>query len=175
MLVAQSCLTLCDSMDYSLPGSSVHGILQARVLEWVAIPFSKRSSQPRDWTQVFCIACRFFPIWATREAHKKRTETKTKKIKNSSQIFFPIPPPPFKAKKWEQVGGQICPDVHFVPSSLPPSSGTLSPSRTFQGLLNDWKQAQPEGSWKAFQRERMTELLLGGWEWFRSRKVARAS
>ena len=48
VLVAQSCLTLCDPMDYSLPGSSVHGILQARILEWVAIPFSRVSSQPRD-------------------------------------------------------------------------------------------------------------------------------
>jgi len=44
----QSCLTLCDPMDYSPPGSSVHGILQARILEWVAMPFSRRSSQPRD-------------------------------------------------------------------------------------------------------------------------------
>ena len=50
--VTQSCLTLCDPMDCSPPGSSVHGILQARILEWVAaIPFSKKSSQPRDWTQ----------------------------------------------------------------------------------------------------------------------------
>ena len=47
VLVAQSCLTLCDPMDYNLPGSSVHGILQARILEWVAIPFSRGSSQPR--------------------------------------------------------------------------------------------------------------------------------
>ena len=46
--VAQSCPTLCDPMDYSLPGSSVHGIFQARVLEWVAISFSRRASQPRD-------------------------------------------------------------------------------------------------------------------------------
>ena len=46
--VAQSCLTLCDPMDCSLPGSSVHGILQAKILEWVAIPFSRGSSQPRD-------------------------------------------------------------------------------------------------------------------------------
>ena len=46
--VAQSCLTLCDPMDCSLPGSSTRGILQARVLEWVAISFSRRSSQPRD-------------------------------------------------------------------------------------------------------------------------------
>ena len=55
-------------MDSSLPGSSVHGILQARILEWVAISFSRRSSQPKDWTQVSCIAGRFFTNWATREA-----------------------------------------------------------------------------------------------------------
>ena len=52
----QSCLTLCDPMDCSSPGSSVCGILQARILEWVAIPFSRGSSQPRNWTQVSCIA-----------------------------------------------------------------------------------------------------------------------
>ena len=50
--VAQSCPTLCDPMDCSLRGSSVHGIFQARILEWVAISFSKRSSRPRDQTQV---------------------------------------------------------------------------------------------------------------------------
>ena len=49
--VAQSCLTLCDLIDCSLTGSSIHGIFQARVLEWVTISFSRRSSQPRDWTQ----------------------------------------------------------------------------------------------------------------------------
>ena len=54
----------------SLPGSSVHGILQARILEWVAIPFSRGSSQPRDQTQVCHIAGRRFTIWATREAHQ---------------------------------------------------------------------------------------------------------
>ena len=62
VLVAQSCLTLCDSMDCSLPGSSVHGILQARILEWVAIPFSRGSSQPRDGTQVSYTVGRFFTI-----------------------------------------------------------------------------------------------------------------
>ena len=60
----QLCLTLCDPMDYSPLGSSVHGILQARTLEWVAIPFSRESSQPRGWTWVSCIAGRFFTIWA---------------------------------------------------------------------------------------------------------------
>ena len=68
MLLAQSCLILCNPMDCSPPGSSVHGILQARILEWVAIPFSRGSSQPRDWTWVSCIAGGFFTVWATREA-----------------------------------------------------------------------------------------------------------
>ena len=66
--VAQSCLTLCNPMDCSLPGSSVRGIFQARILEWVAISFSRRSSQPRDRTQVSCISGAFFTIWTTREA-----------------------------------------------------------------------------------------------------------
>ena len=57
MLIAQSGLTLCDPMDCSLPGSPVHGILQARILEWVPMTFS------RDWTQVSCIAGGFFTIW----------------------------------------------------------------------------------------------------------------
>ena len=64
--VAQSRLTLCDPMDCSPPGPSVHGILQARILEWVAVPFSRESSQPRNWTQVSSIAGEFFTIWATR-------------------------------------------------------------------------------------------------------------
>ena len=57
-------------MDYSLPGSFVHGILQARILEWVAIPLSRGFSQPADQTQVSCIAGGFFTIWATREAQE---------------------------------------------------------------------------------------------------------
>ena len=61
-------LTVCNPMDCSPPGSSVHGILQKRILEWVAIPFSRGSSQPRDRTWVSCIAGGFFTIWATREA-----------------------------------------------------------------------------------------------------------
>ena len=59
-LVVKSCPTLCNPMDYNLPGSSVHGILQARVLEWVAISFSRGSSHPRNQTKISCIAGRFF-------------------------------------------------------------------------------------------------------------------
>ena len=61
--VAQWCLTLCEPMDYT-----VHGILQARILEWVVFPFFTGSSQPRDRTQVSCIADGFFTSWTTREA-----------------------------------------------------------------------------------------------------------
>ena len=70
---AQLCLTLCDPMDYSPPGSSVHGIHQARILEWVAISFSRESSRPRDRIHVSCISC--IGMWilylcATREPHR---------------------------------------------------------------------------------------------------------
>ena len=66
--VTQSCLTLCDPMDCSPPGSSVHGILQARIMEWATISFPSGPSQPRDWTQLSHIAGRFFTIRVTKEA-----------------------------------------------------------------------------------------------------------
>ena len=65
--VSQSCPTICDPMDCGLPGSSVHWILQARILEWVAISFSRGSSRPRNRTQVSRIAGRRFNLWATRK------------------------------------------------------------------------------------------------------------
>ena len=65
----RSCLTLCDPMGCNQPGFSVHGILQARILEWVSMPSSRGSSQPRGRFQVSCIADRLFTTWATREAH----------------------------------------------------------------------------------------------------------
>ena len=68
VLVDQSCLTLCDPVVNSSPASSVHGILQARILEWVANPFPRGSSWPRSWIWVSCIAGRFFTIWAILEA-----------------------------------------------------------------------------------------------------------
>ena len=88
---AQSCLTLSNPMDCSPPGSSVHGVLQARILEWVAIFFSWGSSQPRDQSSVFCIAGRFFTVWATRGglftavSLKPRTVLDTFKQTNTNQ------------------------------------------------------------------------------------------
>ena len=60
----------CDPMDCNLPGSSVHGILQASILEWSAIPFCRESSWPREGTQISCIEGRFFIVWTTREAER---------------------------------------------------------------------------------------------------------
>ena len=65
--VSHSVMSLCSPMDCSPPGSSVHGILQARILEWIAIPFSRGSSWPRDQIQVSHTAGRFFIIWAIGE------------------------------------------------------------------------------------------------------------
>ena len=90
--VAWSCPAPCDPMDCSLPGFSVHGIFQARVLEWVATPFSRGSSQPRDRTQVSRIAGRRFTLWATREApYLAQSLTWSRhliKKKKSSNVFM---------------------------------------------------------------------------------------
>ena len=102
MLIAQSCPTLCDPVEYSLPGSPIHGILQARILEWVAISSLRRSSQPRDRTQVSCITCGFFTIWAPREGqgkcfqkiHRARSSSPTGlEICREMLGFKPHPPP----------------------------------------------------------------------------------
>ena len=89
MLVAQLCPTLCDPMDCSPPGSSVHGILQARILEWVAISSSRESSQPRDWIWVSCIGDGFFTFWATREVQGHH-EFNGKKMVDVSQFILVI-------------------------------------------------------------------------------------
>ena len=88
--VAQSCPTLCDPMDCSPPGSSVHGIFQARVLEWIAISFSSGSSQPRDWTRVSRTVGRCFTIWATKEAPLSRDITLSTKVRLVKAVVFPV-------------------------------------------------------------------------------------
>ena len=85
-LVAKSCLTRCDPMNCSPSGSSVHGISQARTLEWVAIFFSRGSSPPRDQSRVSCIGKQVLYHWATREAqdyiHNRTTYYNRRAIKN---------------------------------------------------------------------------------------------
>ena len=86
---AQSCVTLCDPMGCSPPVSSLHGIFQARILEWVAIPSSKGSSPPRDWTWVSCVSCTGSQIlshWTTWEANSSNIIVI--QISNSNFFFF---------------------------------------------------------------------------------------
>ena len=86
-------VTLCDPIGHSPPGSSAHGILQARILEWVAIPFFRGSSQPRDWNWVSCIAGRFFTLWATREADTAYLQGKLIRIKKTFKGSSPLANP----------------------------------------------------------------------------------
>ena len=80
-LVTQSCPTLCDSMDCSPPGSSVHGILQARILGWVAISCSRGSSWPKDWTQVSCLASGFFTTKSSQKPKHRLLKIKLQKFR----------------------------------------------------------------------------------------------
>ena len=85
--VAQSCPTLCSPMGCSLPRSAVHGIFQARVLEWVATSFSRGSSWPRNQSQVSRIVGRCFTVWATKEVLES---VKKKKSKSISQLCLTL-------------------------------------------------------------------------------------
>ena len=91
--VAALCLTPCGPVDCSPPGASVHGIFQARILEWVAIPSSRRSCQPRDRTQASCTGGGFLTIWATREALKALVKAikKKKDTLSDNSWYFPSP------------------------------------------------------------------------------------
>ena len=75
-LVTKSCPTLCGPMGCSPPGSSVHRLLQGKILEWVVIFFSRGSSRPRDWTCLSCIGRRILDHWVIREAHLKKKKKK---------------------------------------------------------------------------------------------------
>ena len=95
-MLCVSCLVLSDSLwphDYSLPGSSIHGILQARILEWVVILFSRRSSWPRERSQIFCSAGRFFTAWDTKEALFEKVAYWSEKAMapHSSTLAWKIP------------------------------------------------------------------------------------
>ena len=97
--IAQSCLTLCDPTDCSPPGSSVHGILQARTLEWVSIPFSRGSSWPRDQTGVSCIG-RWILYHLSHQGNKSRNSScatyrcriQKSSRKDHSLLWIKIPP-----------------------------------------------------------------------------------
>ena len=88
VLVAQSCPTLYNPMEHNPPGFSVDGILQARVLRWVAMPFSRGSSRSKDWTQVSCTKSGFFTMWATREAKRALRDVKYPKVEHYLLLGF---------------------------------------------------------------------------------------
>ena len=130
VLVTQSCPTLCDPMDYSPPSSSVHGILQARILEWVVIPFSRGSFGPRDQTQVYCIAGRFFTNWATREAHHQTLRQKlpllllefsvqsTSFAEAHDDVQQMVPLPPMALCRWQHWVLHLRQELSFLSSNL---------------------------------------------------------
>ena len=95
--VSQPCPTLWDPKDYSLPGFSVHGIFQARIPEWVAIPFSRGSSQRRDQTQVSHIVGRHFTLWATREAQECSNYHTIALISHASKVIPKFSKPSFNS------------------------------------------------------------------------------
>ena len=103
VLVTQPCLTLCNSIDCSPLGPSVHGNLHTRILEWVAIPFSRGSSQPRNQTQVSCNPGGFLTVWATKEAPIIKYKLKLQWCNTSHQSEWPS----LKTLKITNVGEDI--------------------------------------------------------------------
>ena len=89
VLVTESCPTLYGSMDHSPPGSSVYGILQARILEWVAVSLSRGPSWLGDRTWVSCIVGRFFTVWASKEANYPQNTTR-KTVQLPNHLLFKI-------------------------------------------------------------------------------------
>ena len=89
-LATQSCLTLCNSMDCSLPGSSAHGILHARILEWVAVSSFRGSSRPRDWTCISGISCTTGRFFTTEPPGKPQYHHYMDLYKISKTLFQPI-------------------------------------------------------------------------------------
>ena len=108
MLVTQSCPTLCDPMDCSPPGSSVHEVFQARILEWIAISFSRGSSGPRDWTQVSYIAGGFFTTAKMAYAAAKSLQLCLDSVRPHRQQPTSLPRP------WDSPGKNTGVGCHFL-------------------------------------------------------------
>ena len=127
--VTQLCPTLCNPTDYT-----IHGILQAGILEWVAFPFSRGSSQPRDQTQVSCMAGRFFTSWATREAQESWSgqEPTCQCTRSKKHGFNPLVSKILWRRTWQ-------PTPAFLPRESP---WTEEPSRLQsvepQRVRHDW-------------------------------------
>ena len=166
-MCAQSCPILCNPMNQSLPGSSVHGTFQAKILEWVAIPFTRGSSQPRDWTQVFCIGRQILYHWATWKA------LPIVFIRKQSQ------------REMDSLAQDHC-NLHKTKSGSQPSSGWLSPLiwGTLAAELNSVKNINkfnnfhvslklyPILQWYAPYVEHLCDLKEARSRWTNSKKLS---
>ena len=145
--VTQLCPTLCNPMDCSPLGSPVHGILQARILEWVAIPFSRGSPQPRDQTGVSQIVGRFFTIWATKP-HKLGEAT--------PNVRYPVTEKRGKTSNSTSLQGRNWPlsHIYFILEEKLTSTfyATMHESQCNKGILEN-----------SFSRN-SKQLVLDGWE-----------
>ena len=154
VLVTQSCPTLCDPIHYNLSGSSVHGILQARILEWVAILFSRISYQPREQIWVSCIAGTFFTIYITRKAlNYKEVDMKSWDWENQRCIICPyngagVKNPPANAG-----------DVGLIPGSER-SPGEGSGNTLWYSCLEN---SMDRGAWQAYSPWGLKELNTTEW------------
>ena len=136
MKVNQSCPTLCDPMDYT-----VHEILQARILEWIAFPFSRGSSQPRDWTQVSHIAGGVFTSWTTREATATAT---AKSLQSCLTLLQPHRRQPTRLPRpWDSPGKNTGVACHFLLQCIKVKVKSLSHVRLFATLWTAAHQAPP--------------------------------
>ena len=156
-LVAESCLTLCDPTDCSLPGSSVRGILQARILEWATISFSRGSSWPRNQTQVAWITGRFFTDWATREASHRFGRLVI--CPNLGEVAFckrgrrcPGSPTPTGHQSY-----RCTPGVPLWSAAGPFTSDGLTPWAVWQASSQSWRLPRPACAETA-------SLLCRGWQ-----------
>ena len=137
----QSCPTLCDPMDCSPPGSSVHGISQARILEWVVISFSKGSSQPRDQTCISCLACRFFTTEPPGKPLNGLLVSKTEFL-----CFLKLWAPRFRRLEQE--------DSHWIRTRKPESSSPVCHSQAV------WTQARSlfNESWTCLSKKKYNSI-----------------
>ena len=154
VLIAQSCPAFWDQpYGHSPPGSSVHRILQARILQWVVIPFSRVSSWPRDWTWVSCIAGWFFTIWATIFAYSW-----------TSPVVLVVKNPPANAGEkrplapWARKipwGGAQQPTPVFLPGKSHGQWSVAGYSSRGCRVRQDWsdlaQQTAKERKWKQFK------------------------
>ena len=140
LLVAQSCSTLCDPMDWKPPGSPLHGIFQVRTLEWVAIPFFRGSSRPKDQTQVSCTAGRFFTTWVMREPSNTNARffVIAKISVSLCSVFFPqsIFPPLFRMSKFYWSFLKFTDFICHLYSATLPSSNFLFLTLYFSSLFS---------------------------------------